>query len=81
MDYTKELDLAEQHVRKGEEIVVRQRKRVARLKSKGQDARDAEILLETFKSSVALLDQHRRSLVEILHRLELPIHRPRAHSN
>jgi hypothetical protein len=62
----------------GEEMVVRQRERVARLRSKGQDAKDAEILLETFTSSVALLDQHRRSLVEILHQLELPIHRPRA---
>jgi|SRR5262249_25014096 len=74
MDYTKELALAEQHVRNGEKIVARQRERVASLKSKRQDASDADILLDTFITSVELLKRHCRDLAATLRQLELPTH-------
>jgi hypothetical protein len=78
MDYAKQFAVAEEYLRKGQKIVERQRERVARLKNKGMDTKEAQILLDTFITSVALLDRLRQDLAETQRRLALPIHTGRS---
>ena len=59
-----QLAMARRHVLRGQRVVERQRKLVARKKAIGEDATASEALLETFERTLALLEDHLRLILK-----------------